>query len=572
MKILLLSIISCLLAIYAVSVTAQTTANRSVSDVIEEVLTQLPAQQLHIYHQLFQSLVETGTEGVTQLVNMMNVSGKGDNSIIAYALSGMAFFASDDQILKNIVEQAFIASLDATDEPEIKAFLIPLLGIIGSDDGVHKLAGYLSDEHLCSSAVSAINSIGGEEASKTLQTTLMNRISLTPESERSIIQALGDVMPVVDGTESLLLTIMNTKDITTKGVVLKALSKTGSKLSLSDLAAAANATGYCVESTGANDAYIRLIKRVYEQGDTKEAMAAAQNLMKNATHAGSSHIRAAVLEILFNNQKDFLKTLRSALKDGDITFRNAALKFASDYADKTIYTDLLKSLPKAKPEVKIDVLNWIGNEAQSPEKKQIIKTIETGIEKTGLQTLMQLLNDSDVGVKQATVRTLGVIGDPSTLPALTDLLKNNDIRILSLLKDVLEAFPSDIFTDLVKCVSQASNEGKIIIMELLSARKANAYFTLVLDQTKSSNPYVVEAAFKILKDVASEKDFIILCGMLETANLSFVAPLQLAISASIASLTPEKQMEMIKNRMLQAGDSKEHLYYPVLSSLGYALP
>jgi len=565
MRVKLNRAIGCVLIICSGVLSAQMPADQSASPIIVDILLQLPAQQSHQYHQLMTTLLETGTEGVRQLVNGMNVQGKGDNSTVEYALNGMAMFASGDEILKNKMEQAVIASLDETNEPETSAFLIRLLAIVGSDDGIHRLAGYLTDDRLSIPAANAMISINGEVAGKTLQASLMSRMARSHETDRAIIQALGDVTPIVEGTEVILQMMLDTNDNTTKGIVLNALSKTGSKQSLSALAAAAAATGYRAEITDANGAYLRLIKRVYEQGEIKVAIDAAKSFLKNATKAGSRQYREAALGMLFYNRTDVLKTLKTALKDQDRSYRNAALRFSSDYADKAIYTELIKLLPKMKAVEKIDVLYWIGNEAQCPEKRQVLKTVETGIEKTGLQTLSQQLSDPDIEVKKATAFVLHAIGDPSTLPILVDLLKNKDEQTLACAKEVLASFPVDISAALTKVVNRASDAGKIIIMELLSERKANAYFTLVLEQTKNANPKVVNVAFYSLKDVTSEKDFIVLCGMLETTSPSFIVPLQQAVTSSIASLTPEIQVEMIINRMLQAGESKKHLYDQVLS-------
>jgi hypothetical protein len=104
-------------------------------------------------------------------------------------------------------------------------------------------------------------------------------------------------------------------------------------------------------------------------------------------------------------------------------------------------------------------------------------------------------------------------------------------------------------------------------LELLSGRKANAYFTLAFEQTKSNSPEVKNTAYKILKDVVSEKDFIILCGMLETVEPATIVPLQQAVASSIASLPIDKQVDMINNRILQVGDAKKYLYDPVLSAI-----
>ncbi len=550
------------------AIVAQTPTNRAVSTVIADVLAQLPAEKPKVYDQLMKELADTGAEGVKILVGMMNPPGKGSNSAVEYALSGLAHYASADEVLKNKTEQAFLVVLDETNERETKAFIIRQLAIIGSDAGINKLSGYLAENELSSPAACAIASIGGESAGKALQMALMSRNALSPETQRNIIQALGDVVPLGTGAEDLLRTMIGTSDPKTKSVVIKALSRTGSKESLTDLAAVAAATGYKPEVTDANNAYIQVIKRVCAQGGSKEAATAAQGLLKNATKAGSSQIRIAALEVIFLTQPDKLKTLKTALKDGDKAYRNAALKYASDYADKAMYTEMFKMLPKAKTEEKVDVLSWIGREAQCPDKKQILKAIETGIDKTGTQTLVQLLDNSDFEVKQAAAGTLGAIGDKNALPALTDLLRSNDLQIVSLVKEVLSSFNGDISPSLAKTMGQASDEGKKAAMELLSLRKANAYLTTVMEQTKSASPEVRNVAYKVLKDVVSEKDVVVLCGMLETSETSYVLPLQQAVASAISSLSPEKQTELITSRMLQADDSKKYLYYPVLSSTG----
>ena len=542
------------------------TAQSPASTVVANVLAQMPADEPAAYNTLMKELENTGAEGVKILVGMMKPPGQGENTAVEFALRGLTAYVSGDDVAKNKAEQAFIAALDIVNDMEIKKFVISQLALIGSDASISKLSALLTVDDFSSSAALAIASIGGETAAKTLQMALMSRNTRSPQAQINIIQALGDVQPAAAGVDELLKSMLNT-DIKTKTVVLRTLSKVGSKESLSALASNAALTGYKAEITEANDAYIQLIKRVYSLGDTKEASTAAQNLLKNATKAGSAYMRVAALEVIFMTQTDKSKTLMTALKDGDISYRNAALQFASCYADKNMYMELMKMLPKAKNPDKVDILNWLGNEAQCPDKKEIIKSIEIGIDKIGIQTLIQLLDNPDFDVKCAAAITLGSIEDNSSIPALAGMMRSEDAKVVAIAKEVLSSFSGNISSPLANIMDKASGEGKKAALELLAMRQSDALFNVVLQQTNSSLPEVKNTAYNTLKSVVSEKDFIVLCGMLESSD-TYRIPLQQAIASSISVLSPQKQTETITSRMLVAGDAKNYLYYPVLSSTG----
>ena len=312
---------------------------------------------------------------------------------------------------------------------------------------------------------------------------------------------------------------------------------------------------------------LQLIKRLYEQGKTKEAGVAARNLLKKATKEGSIDIRIAAFEVVLATQTNKVKTLKDALKDNDIVYRNAALEFASGYADKVMYTELLKFLSKVENVAKIDILNWIGSECQQPDKKEIMNTIETGIDRTGLQTMIQQLDNDDINVKKSAAKTIGHLGDNAAIPVLANLLKSKDKTVVSITKEVLSSFDGNISPALANIMSIASDEGKMAALELLSLRKADAYFYVVLEQANNGSPEVKKVAYNTLKNVVSQKDIILLCGMLETSEQSFVLPLQQAIVSAVSSMKPEERTKIITTRMLHADEVKKHLYDPVLSAM-----
>ena len=212
------------------------------------------------------------------------------------------------------------------------------------------------------------------------------------------------------------------------------------------------------------------------------------------------------------------------MKDPSKNYRNAALSYASGFADKELYIELMKMVPKAKPELKIDILNWIGREAKKPVKHDIIQNLEIRFDLPAKQILLEQLDDVNFDVKQAATWTLVKIGDKSYIPSLAELLKSDDKQVVLLGQDALAAFPGDIDGAVAKAVSSAANAGKIAGLELLAMRKATANINTVLDQIQIGSPEVKAAAYVALKDVVGERDITNMCGMLETADALAVPP------------------------------------------------
>lgn len=547
---------------------AQSPANRTSKTVVADVLAQMPAEQQAEYNKLIDELSSTGEEGVLSLVKKMNAPGKGSNANVDYALSGLTHYvmAKGDEQARITIANAYVKALDEVSDEETKAFVIRQIQLIGKDECVDALANYLNDERLSGPAARALAAISTDNARVVLTSSLKRR-SGTPKTQKNIIRAIADAQ--VSEAEIPLKALLGSTDENLQKEVLYALSRVGSKASLADLASVAEKAGYQMEKTGANEAYIALIHRVLGQGDNKEAEKAAKGLLKKSAKAGATQTREAALQILLSaNQENAVKTLLSALKDEDKDYRNAALNFASDFANQEVYIEVLKRMMKADPEVKVDILNWIGRESKSPAKHDVIKNLEIRFDLPARQVLLEQVASENFAVKQAAVWALTRIGDTSVIPALTDLLKSGDKQVVLLGQDALMAFPGDIDNAVAKVIPSASDAGKIAGLELLAIRMADANLNTVLEQLKANSPEVRKAAYFALKDVVAMKDFTLLCGMLETADPSAIQPLQDAIIAAISKQSPEEQARDVDRRMIQAGDNKKYLYYRVLSATG----
>ncbi|WP_099462970.1 DUF1080 domain-containing protein [Parabacteroides provencensis] len=547
---------------------AQSPANRTSKTVAADVLAQMPAAQQAEYNKLIGDLSAAGEDAVMTLVDMINAPGKGSNAKVDYALSGLSHYvmAKGNENSRLVTANAYLKALDKVSDREAKAFIIRQLQIIGKDECIETLATYLNDESLSGPAARALSSINSENAGKTLLSALMRR-SGTPKTQKDIVQAIAAAQ--VDGSEAALKALLGSSDENMQKEVLYALSRVGTKASLKDLAEAAAKANYTMEKSGANEAYIALIKRIAGQGDIKDAEKAANDLLKKATKANKTQSRDAALQILLSLQNaDVAKLVQAALKDANKEYRNAALSYASDYANKELYVELAKNMVKAKPEVKVDILNWLGREAKRPSQHDIIQNLDLRFDLPFRQVLVEQAGNADYNVKEAAVWTMVKIGDNSYIPVLSNLLTSNDKQVILLGQDALAAFPGDIDNAVAKAISSSTDAGKIAGLELLAMRKADGTLNAVLEQIKSGSPEVKTAAYKALKDVVSEKDFTQMCGMLETADANAIAPIQQAVIASIANLPVSGQVSNVTRRMLQAGESKKHLYYIVLASTG----
>lgn len=562
----LYSVLVLLLCVLGVS--AQSPGNRTPQTIVADVLAQMPANNKANYDKQIADLSSAGEDGVLAIVKMMHAPGQGDNSTFEYALSGLSHFSTGEgnENIRKQLEKAYIKSLDLTSEREIKAFIIRQLQIVGSDESVEALAKFLSLEDLCGPAARALAAIGTDNAAKTLQSSLLHRMG-TPKTQRDAILAIGEAKLPVD--ENLLAGMIGSGDESFQKVVLYTLSRTGSKASLKSMESQAERAGFTMDKTDANEAYITLLKRVVEQGDVKDAEKAASDLLKKATKANRTQTRNAALQILLSIQKEKgLKLVLNALKDPSKEYRNAALDYTSAFANKEIYIELVKTMAKAKPEPKVDILNWIARESTCPEKNPVLKSLDIRFDLPARQVLINQLKEKEFAVKEAAAWALTKIGDPAVIPVLADLLKESDAQTVALGKATLSSFKGDITSAVARVIPQAPDAGKIAGVELLAIRKADATINTVLEQTKSGSADVKAAAYKALKDVATEKDFTLVCGMLETAEQPAIAPLQQAVISTIASQSKENQVASVTRRMIQAGESKKHLYYIVLASTG----
>ncbi|MDL2265225.1 DUF1080 domain-containing protein [Parabacteroides sp. OttesenSCG-928-G07] len=541
--------------------------NRTVTTIVTDVLAQMPAQNSQNYNKQMADLASTGEEGVLLLVSYMNSPGPESNAMTDFALSGLTSYVMEAgrENLRLTVANAYIKALNQTNERETKAFLVRQLQLCGKDEAVDALGRYLTSEELCGPAARALASINTDKARQAMQSALMRRMG-NAKTQADVVLAIGEARMAIG--EELIAGFVNSPDENLRRATYYTLGRIGTVASLKSLQQAAARVNYTIENTGANEAYIALIKKVIAEGNIKEGEKAANDLLKAATKVGATHSRIAALEMQFGLSNAPLKLLNTALKDKDIEYRNAALNFASAYANEVMYIDLIKDIAKKNAALRVDILNWIGRESKEAAKNQILRNLDIRFDLPAHQVLYGQLNAKEFEVREAAAWAITKIGNSGSIPQLANLLTDASPEVVALGKETLMAFSGNITQAIVRVIPAATDAGKVAALQLLALRKADQTINTVIDQTKSSSPEVSKAAYTALKDVVAEKDFTLLCGMLESAAPDAVGLMQQAVIASIASQSPEAQMNSIDRRMIQAGNDKRYLYYVVLSATG----
>ena len=160
-----------------------------------------------------------------------------------------------------------------------------------------------------------------------------------------MIRAIADAR--VDGAEPVLLVLQGASDPNMQKEVLYALSCVGSSNSLPVLAKSGRECRLHDGSDWCQRSLYRFVEAI-GPSDRDAVMKAAKKLQKAAAKAGQEQTREAALQILLAAEEPakVSKMVIAAMKDPSKNYRNAALSYASGFADKELYIELMKMVPK----------------------------------------------------------------------------------------------------------------------------------------------------------------------------------------------------------------------------------
>ena len=103
---------------------------------------------------IIEQLLKLGADAIRETARMLKDPGEGKDATARFALHGLAMHVVTGQAeqQRNLLESALIGALEEQKSPEIKAFLVRQLQLVGRDAAVPALARYLSDDRFCEPA------------------------------------------------------------------------------------------------------------------------------------------------------------------------------------------------------------------------------------------------------------------------------------------------------------------------------------------------------------------------------------------------------------------------------------
>ena len=244
--------------------------------------------------------------------------------------------------------------------------------------------------------------------------------------------------------------------------------------------------------------------------------------------------------------------LLKALKSKDRTYRNAALRFLQPYLNESVIASLTKELKKAKPETKVDLINYLGLHDAQSALPAILPYIGNENEELCVAAMWAAIR---LKSEEALPTLAAVLGDAAT----PDAVRKAASECLLASSHPVDALVADV-------VRAGCDAGKVKALAILGAHRATPYAGLVLETVAAGTDSVAAAAYAALPSVVSAANLEALYPLVESATGAELDLAQKAVIEAQSTLSVEDRMVAIKERMKLNPQAAPN-YYVVLASI-----
>ena len=512
MKKLYISILTFLI-FFCIGTSGYSQINRTLSTKIADVLAQMPTKNLKHNNALMERVLNLKKEGIIQLCDMLIPLGTGDDTQVRYAINSLAIYVGgkNNTVNKNIVENALLASIKKSPFHEVKIFLIERLQFCASNASIKKLNDYLYGDKFYKSSLAVLTSIRSSEAAQAILDALKESKG---NKQAAYITALGELKykPAISALENL----SNSNSLKIRQSTLKSLAKIASPSSYQTLYNAAKKVAFQPEKS---EAVLSFIYFGMHQNSTKINKKIATALLKNCSSDSQLHFRTAGLQLL-SRQKEisFTKRLLKEFKHKNDIYRGSVIEIASENLNSNDLLKWSKSFKRTSSMGKIQLLGALHNNKDASILPLFINPA---------------IKNKDKAVRVSGIKALAYQSKNNAFPILFNALKNvkSPVEITAIKESLLRLSSSNDIDRIANHIEKSNDNGKVVLIELLAAKRATSKFTQIYALLNNTNKQVTNAIYKALPSVSNSGHLSKLMMLLNsTDKQEYIASIQQAIT------------------------------------------
>ena len=479
--------------------------HRTLETKVADILAQLPTKDLNRSDKLMQEILSLDEDGILQFTDMLVPLGTGDDTNARYAVQSLAIYAGGlkSKIGDNVVEQTLLKAITKANNNEVKTFLIDRLVFCGSNRSIRLLTRYLGDDNLYKPALAALTAIGTPEVGKVI---LEEVKPIDGEKYLALVDALG-VLRYKPSIE-FLETLASSQSENLQQYALQALSQIATVSSKEILIGAVIKSDFKLDKSKAIVALIQYGYRLNERGNIMLSSEVAKLILKNCTDEDQLHFRSAAIHLLREIKgTSFTKTLLKEAKNKNEKYSASVVEAASKNLSSSEVTKWVKAYKKYPASTKPLVIRMLSkrNEAIVFDK-----------------CILPALEDNDAFVRVTAIKALSNQEKSKALPVLLQLL-NNELsasEYKALTETLLKVVSSKDSELLASTLNKVSDNGKKVLVNVLSNRNATDQFNTISGLLDTSNKALKSAIYSALPFVSTNNNLSKLISILSKENNS----------------------------------------------------
>ncbi len=512
---------------------------RTLDTKVADILVQMPVSDLEHRDRLLAELLELGPQGFQKIAQMLTAPGVGDDTAARFAINSLARYVSsfDREDARNKVEAELLKALEDHTDTEIKTFILNQLNLAGSNKSVKAVKKYLVVKDLGEPAAQTMVAIASPDAAMALYEALSGA---SDENRITLIRSLGEVR--CEKAVRTISSFAGSADTDMRKAALYALANIGHPDSYKMLLKAAKDAGFEYEPADASEAFLIYADRLGERGEMKLCKGALNTIIKENQAEEKLHNQAVALSVYAKHfNYEALPLLLKSFDNSNKAFRQAVLKVSENIG--------------GAPGTRI----WIekaGN-STSANKAEIIDMLGRRNDMLAVDFIKASFNNPAAEVREASIAALVKLQQKKAIPVLLEHMSGgNDLEAAK--TGLLQLLDQKHLAPVADRMKQASGAIKAAFVDLIAAKAGNVYFSEIFAITQSQNQEEKAAAFKGLKNTATEDNLDDLIQLLISVDDGKeVQQVQQAVVVAAKGVEAEKTKN---GKLLQALNTSERKY------------